>query len=159
MASQHVLLKLLPKPASIMACSTFVPALTWLRICASGGHVSGAAILGQRVHFIFLGSVLGLHSDVGSNLDSISWIRWIRIAKHRKAPQSTAMRCNLHGIRICTVAFSRESKVILMWAIIAVYWIHPTHKLIIAEKVEDSCEPQGLDAWRGVWYSATWMGA
>lgn len=40
-----------------------------------------------------------------------------------------------------------------MWAIIAVYWIHPTHKLIIAEKVEDSCEPQGLDAWRGVWYS------
>lgn len=43
--------------------------------------------------------------------------------------------------------------VILMWAIIAVYWIHPTHKLIIAEKVEDSCEPQGPDAWRGVWYS------
>ena len=77
----------------------------------------------------------------------------------RKAPQSTAIRCNLHGIRICTVAFSRESKVILMWAIIAVYWIHPTHKLIIAEKVEDSCEPQGPDAWRGVWYSATWMGA
>lgn len=38
-----------------------------IQICASGGHVSGAAILGQRVHFIFLGSVLGLHSDVGSN--------------------------------------------------------------------------------------------
>ena len=92
MASQHVIPKLLPKAASIMVCSTFVPALTWLRICASGGHVSGAAILGQRVHFLFLGSVLGLYSDVGSNLDSRSWIHWIRIAKHRKAPQSGAVR-------------------------------------------------------------------
>jgi len=99
MASQHVLLKLLPKPASIMACSTFVPALTWLRICASGGHVSGVAILGQRVHFIFLGSVLGLHSDVGSNLDSISWIRWIRIAKHRKAPQCGAICMGFEFVR------------------------------------------------------------
>ena len=46
-------------------------------------------------------------------------------------------------------------QVILMWAIIAVYWIHPTHKLIVAEKLEDNCEAQGPDAWRGVWYSAT----
>mmetsp|Transcript_41139 Transcript_41139/g.65149 ORF Transcript_41139/g.65149 Transcript_41139/m.65149 type:complete len:654 (-) Transcript_41139:167-2128(-) len=43
--------------------------------------------------------------------------------------------------------------VILMWAIIAVYWIHPTHKMIVSEKVDDSCEPGGPDAWRGVWYS------
>lgn len=43
-------------------------ALAALRICSCRGNVPGTSVLGERVHLFLLSGLLGLYSDVGSNL-------------------------------------------------------------------------------------------
>ena len=94
-------------------------ALAALRICSCRGNVPGTSVLGQRVHLVLLSGLLGLYSDVGSNLSEFFSGYFLESC------------CTNPPLADCRCACLQ---VILMWAIIAVYWIHPVNKTVFESK-------------------------